>query len=59
LFKALAFATGLGLSALSYTAHAAPTGGSGTVQGLYDTLLDTMKKSERLVKAAVSRNWRQ
>jgi phospholipid transport system substrate-binding protein len=48
LFKALAFATGLGLSALSYTAHAAPTGGSGTVQGLYDTLLDTMKNGRTL-----------
>jgi phospholipid transport system substrate-binding protein len=48
LFKALAFATGVGLSALSYTAHAAPTGGSGTVQGLYDTLLDTMKNGRTL-----------
>jgi phospholipid transport system substrate-binding protein len=48
LFKALAFATGLGLSALSYTAHAALTGGSGTVQGLYDTLLDTMKNGRTL-----------
>jgi phospholipid transport system substrate-binding protein len=46
--KALAFAVGLGLSALSYTAHAALTGGSGTVQGLYDTLLDTMKNGRTL-----------
>jgi phospholipid transport system substrate-binding protein len=48
LFKALAFATGIGLSALSYTAHAAPAGGSGTVQGLYDALLSTMKNGRTL-----------
>ena len=48
LCKALAFATGLGLSVLPYTAHAALTGGSGTVQGLYDALLSTMKNGGTL-----------
>jgi DNA-binding winged helix-turn-helix (wHTH) protein len=39
LCKALAVAVGLGLSAFSYTSHAAPAGGSGTVKGLYEALL--------------------
>jgi hypothetical protein len=51
LWKAAAFASGLGLSMLSYPLHAAPSSG-GTVQGLYDALLNTMKNG---VKAAVSR----
>jgi phospholipid transport system substrate-binding protein len=45
--RALAFAAGLGLSALS-SAHAAPASGSDTVQGLYDALLDTMKNGRTL-----------
>ena len=48
LCKALAFAAALGLSAFSYTSHAAPAGGSGTVQGLYDALLSTMKSGRTL-----------
>jgi hypothetical protein len=48
LCKALAFAVGLGLSAFSLTAHAALAGGSGTVQGLYDALLSTMKNGRTL-----------
>ena len=48
LCKALAFAVGVGLSTFSYTSHAAPAGGSGTVQGLYDALLSTMKNGRTL-----------
>jgi phospholipid transport system substrate-binding protein len=48
LCKALAFAVGLGLSAFSLTAQAALIGGSGTVQGLYDALLSTMKNGKTL-----------
>ena len=48
LCKALAFAVGLGLSAFSYAADAAVPGGSGTVQSLYDALLDTMKNGRAL-----------
>jgi phospholipid transport system substrate-binding protein len=48
LCKALAFTIGLGLSAFSLTAHAALAGGSGTVQGLYDALLSTMKNGRTL-----------
>jgi phospholipid transport system substrate-binding protein len=48
LCKALALAAALGLSTLSYTAHAAPAGGSGTVQDLYDALLSTMKNGRTL-----------
>ena len=48
LCKALALAVALGLSTFSYTSEAAPAGGSGTVQGLYDTLLSTMKNGRTL-----------
>ena len=48
LYKALALAVALGLGTFSYTAHAAPAGGSGTVQGLYDALLNTMKNGGTL-----------
>jgi len=43
LWKAVAFAAGLTISALSYPVHAAPSSGGDTVQGLYDALLNTMK----------------
>jgi phospholipid transport system substrate-binding protein len=43
LFQALALAAALGLGTFSYAAHAVPAGGTGTVQGLYDALLSTMK----------------
>ncbi|HEY4859680.1 MAG TPA: ABC transporter substrate-binding protein [Xanthobacteraceae bacterium] len=43
MWKAAAFAAGLGLSMLSYPVHAAPSSGGDTVQGLYDALLSTMK----------------
>ena len=48
LCKALALAVALGLSTFSYTAYAALAGGSGTVQGLYDALLSTMKNGRTL-----------
>jgi phospholipid transport system substrate-binding protein len=48
LCKALALAVGLGLSTFSYTSQAAPAGGSGTVQGLYDALLSTMRSGRTL-----------
>jgi phospholipid transport system substrate-binding protein len=48
LCKALALAVALGLTSLSYTSQAAPAGGSGTVQGLYDVLLNTMKSGRTL-----------
>src|SRR5262249_51846888 len=48
LCKALTLAVALGLSTFSYTAQAAPAGGSGTVQGLYDALLGTMKSGRTL-----------
>ena len=48
LFKAVAFAAGLGLSMLSYPVHATPAGSSDTVQGLYDALLGTMKNGRTL-----------
>jgi phospholipid transport system substrate-binding protein len=48
LWKAVAFATGLGLSMLSYPVHAAPASGGDTVQGLYDALLNTMKNGRTL-----------
>jgi phospholipid transport system substrate-binding protein len=48
LCKALALAAALGLSTFSGTAHAAPAGGSGTVQGLYEALLSTMKSGGTL-----------
>jgi phospholipid transport system substrate-binding protein len=46
--KAVAFAAGLGLSMLSYSAHAAPATGGDTVQRLYDALLSTMKNGRTL-----------
>jgi phospholipid transport system substrate-binding protein len=46
--KAVAFAIGLALSALSYPVHAAPSSGGDTVQGLYDALLNTMKNGRTL-----------
>ena len=46
--KAVAFAAGLTISALSYPVHAAPAGGGDTVQGLYDALLSTMKNGRIL-----------
>jgi phospholipid transport system substrate-binding protein len=48
LYKAAAFAGGLGLSMFSYPVHAAPSTIGGTVQGLYDTLLNTMKNGRIL-----------
>jgi phospholipid transport system substrate-binding protein len=48
LYKALALAVALGLGTFSYTAHAALTSGSGTVQGLYAALLSTMKDGRTL-----------
>ncbi|MGC1885532.1 MAG: ABC transporter substrate-binding protein [Stellaceae bacterium] len=46
--KAVALATGIGLAMLSYPVHAAPASGGGTVQGLYDALLGTMKNGRIL-----------
>jgi phospholipid transport system substrate-binding protein len=46
--KALVLAVALGLGTFSYAAHAAPAGGTGTVQGLYDALLNTMKNGGAL-----------
>jgi phospholipid transport system substrate-binding protein len=48
LWKAVAFAAGLGLSMLSCPVHAAPDGGGDTVQSLYDALLNTMKNGRTL-----------
>jgi phospholipid transport system substrate-binding protein len=49
LWRAVAFAAGLGLSLLSYSVHAAPaTSGGDTVQSLYDALLTTMKNGRTL-----------
>ena len=47
-WKAAALATGLGIAMLAYPAHAAPTSGGDTVQGLYDELLGTMKSGRSL-----------
>jgi phospholipid transport system substrate-binding protein len=47
-WKAAALVSGLGLGMLSYPVHAAPSGGGGTVKGLYDALLDTMKNGRIL-----------
>ena len=44
--QALALSVGLGLITFTYTAQAAPAGG--TVQGLYDALLSTMKSGGSL-----------
>ena len=41
LWKAVAFAGGLGLSMLSYPVHAAAANGGDIVQGLYEALLST------------------
>ena len=46
--KALVLAVALGLGTFSYAAHAAPAGGTGTVQGLYNALLNTMKNGGAL-----------
>jgi phospholipid transport system substrate-binding protein len=48
LWRAAVFAAGLGLGAISYTAHSAPASCSDTVQGLYDVLLSTMKNGRML-----------
>jgi len=42
-WKAVAFATGLGLGMLSCPVQAAPASAGDAVQGLYDALLNTMK----------------
>jgi phospholipid transport system substrate-binding protein len=47
-WKAVGFATGLGLAMLSFPVHAAPASGGDTVQGLYDVLLSTMKNGRTL-----------
>ena len=48
-WKAAALATSLGIATLAYPGHAAPASGGGdTVQGLYDTLLGTMKSGRSL-----------
>jgi phospholipid transport system substrate-binding protein len=47
MWRAVAFAAGLGLSVLSCPVHAAPSSGD-TVQGLYTALLDTMKNGRTL-----------
>jgi phospholipid transport system substrate-binding protein len=47
-WKAVALAAGIGLAMLSYPVHAAATSGGDTVQGLYDTLLSTMKNGRSL-----------
>jgi phospholipid transport system substrate-binding protein len=48
IWRALAFAAGLGLGTLSCAAHAAPASGGDTVRGLYDALLNTMKNGRTL-----------
>jgi hypothetical protein len=48
LWKAVAFAGGLGLSMLSYPVNAATANGGDTVQALYTALLDTMKNGRTL-----------
>ena len=47
-WKAAALAAGLGIAMLAHPAHAAPTSGGDTVQGLYDALLGTMKSGRSL-----------
>jgi len=47
-WKAAALATGLGIAMLANPAHAVPTSGGNTVQGLYDELLGTMKSGRSL-----------
>src|SRR6201984_146967 len=46
--KALCLVAMLAASAFAYPAHAAPATGGDTVQGLYDTLLSTMKNGRIL-----------
>ena len=48
LWKAVAFAAGVGLSMLSYSVHAAAASGGDTVQGLYEALVSTMKNGRTL-----------
>jgi phospholipid transport system substrate-binding protein len=48
LWKAVAFAAGLGLSIFSNPIHAAPASGADTVQGLYKALLFSMKNGRIL-----------
>jgi phospholipid transport system substrate-binding protein len=47
-WKAAAAAAGLVLAMFSYPVHAASVSGGDTVQGLYDTLLSTMKNGRTL-----------
>ncbi|MBV8524853.1 MAG: ABC transporter substrate-binding protein, partial [Acetobacteraceae bacterium] len=47
-WKAAALATGLGITILASPAHAVPTSGGDTVQGLYAELLGTMKSGRSL-----------
>ena len=47
-WKAVAFATALGLGMLSCPVQAAPANAGDTVQGLYDALLNTMKNGRTL-----------
>jgi phospholipid transport system substrate-binding protein len=47
-WKAAALAGEIIIAMLSYPAHAAPTSGGDTVQGLYDALLGTMKSGRSL-----------
>jgi phospholipid transport system substrate-binding protein len=51
MWKAGTLAAVLGLAMVPYSAHAAPGGGSDTVQGLYDALLSTMKNGRTLGKS--------
>lgn len=46
--KAAAFAAGFGLAAMSNPVAAAPPSGDHAVRGLYDALLDTMKRGGTL-----------
>ena len=48
LWKAVAFAGGVGLSMLFYPVHAAPSSGGDTVQGLYEALVSAMKNGRTL-----------
>jgi phospholipid transport system substrate-binding protein len=47
-WKAAALASGLGIAMLAYPGHAVPASGGDTVQGLYNTLLGTMKSGRSL-----------
>jgi phospholipid transport system substrate-binding protein len=48
MWKAATFAAVLGLATVPLPAHAAPASGGDTVQGLYNTLLNTMKNGRTL-----------